>query len=45
MHVMMKGYICEKKVLVMIERHGKELKKHKRKKRRHKKNLGKKGKS
>lgn len=25
--MMMKGYICEKKVLVMIERHDKELKK------------------
>jgi len=26
-HMMMKGYICKKKVLVMIERHDKERKK------------------
>jgi hypothetical protein len=44
-HMMMKGYICKKKVLVMIERHDKELKKNKRKKRRHKKLLGKRVKS
>jgi hypothetical protein len=43
MHMMMKGHICGKKVL--IERHDKELKKDKRKKRIHKKKKGKRGKS